>query len=380
MQYSKRYLNLPSYLFAELERSAFAMRQKGIDLIDLGIGDPDLPPPDFFLNSIHRHLDDPDAHSYPTSQGDPEVRRTIAHWFLGRFGVSLDPDAEVCAVIGVKEGLANFTRAAVDPGDRVAVPDPGYPVYAQAGAILNDAIAKPLRLDPEAGFIPDLKEAEGCRLLFLNYPNNPTGAAAPDGFFENGAEFADSHEDTIIVHDAAYSEVTFGDYQTSSLLQYTRNAIEFHSMSKLFNASGFRIGFAVGKAELIGALVSLKSQLDSGAPVFIQRAMADGLAQYQGSTPPPVVRDNLAEYGRRRVLAEEALEKLGWEVHKSQATFYVWARVGEDELEVVEGALRKGIILTPGRGFGLEGKGCIRLALCQSYDRIEEAMDRLKMI
>ncbi len=378
MNLSHRLRSLPPYLFADLEKRAAQLKAEGVDLIDLGIGDPDLPSPDFFTSSLTAHLKDPDAHLYPTSQGDPEVRRSIARWFLSRFGVELDPDEEICVLIGAKEGLANFSRVVVDPGDRVGVPDPGYPVYGQAGALLNDAVPEYVPLQPENGFTPDLTRFAGCKLAFLNYPNNPTGAVVPDGFFAEVADFAETHPETVIVHDAAYSEMTFGDYRAPSILQYTRKAVEFHSMSKLFNATGFRIGFAAGNAVLIKALAALKAQLDSGAPVFIQRAMADGLSRYEKDKPPAEVRDNLAEYERRRRLVESALEAKGWGVLKSRATFYVWARVGDDELNVVDKALAKGVVITPGRGFGRGGAGYIRIAVCQPYQRLVEAMERLR--
>ena len=380
MKLSNRYRALPPYLFADLERKTSQLKAKGVDLIDLGIGDPDLPPPEFFTESIRTHLNDPDAHLYPTSAGDPRVRRTIARWFQGRFGVELDPAEEICVLIGAKEGLANFSRTVANPGDRVAVPDPGYPVYAQGCALLNDAVPVALPLHPGRGFVPGLSEAEGYRLLYLNYPNNPTGATAPEGFFQQVADFAASQPDTAVAHDAAYSEMTFGGYRSPSLLQYTKLAVEFHSMSKLFNATGFRIGFAAGNADLIKALVALKTQLDSGAPVFIQRAMSDGLDKYDGPNPPAEVQRNLAEYQRRRHLVERGLEDIGWEVLKSQATFYVWAKVGEDEMGIIERALEKGIILTPGRGFGSTGKGYVRVAITQVYERLEEAMERLRQL
>lgn len=380
MKFSRRYLALPTYLFADLEKKATAMKAKGIDLIDLGIGDPDLPPPEFFVESLHTHLDDSDAHLYPTSQGDLKVREAIARWFLGRFNVKLDPEAEICVLIGAKEGLANFSRLIVNPEDKVAVPDPGYPVYGQAGAILNDADAVKLPLNPQKGFTPDLKKAEGCQLLFLNYPNNPTGAVAPQGFFEKVADFAETHQEMMVVHDAAYSEMTFGGYRSPSLLQFTRKTVEFHSLSKLFNATGFRIGFAAGDARIIKPFAALKAQIDSGAPLFIQRAMADGLNMYSGPNPPEEIKHNLLEYERRRGLVEQKLEELGWQVLKSKATFYVWAKVGGGEMDTVQKALNLGVILTPGSGFGNSGKGYVRLALCRSYSRIEEAMARLKQL
>jgi LL-diaminopimelate aminotransferase len=378
MEFSHRFQSLPPYLFASLEKRAAQLKAEGVDLIDLGIGDPDLQPPDFFINSVTAHLRDPDAHFYPTSKGDPEVREAIARWFKGRFRVDLDPREEICVVIGAKEGLANFSRILVNPGERVGVPNPGYPVYGQAGALLNDAEPKYVPLYAERNFTPDLSHFEDCKLAFLNYPNNPTGAIAPEGFFSEVADFAESHPGTVIVHDAAYSQMTFGGYRSPSILQFTRKAVEFHSLSKLFNATGFRIGFAVGDPVLIGALAALKAQLDSGAPVFIQRAMAEGLSRYDGNTPPLEVRKNLSEYERRRRLVENALEAKGWRVLKSQATFYVWARVGDDELEIVSEALAKGVIITPGRGFGKGGEGYVRIAVCQPYERLEEAMERLR--
>ncbi|MCX6641405.1 MAG: aminotransferase class I/II-fold pyridoxal phosphate-dependent enzyme [bacterium] len=380
MNFANRYLALPPYLFAGLERKAAALRARGVDLIDLGIGDPDLPPPDFFMNALHEHLQDEDAHFYPSSQGDADVRKKVARWFRGRFGVELDPDDEICILIGAKEGLANFSRVLVNPGDRVGVPDPGYPVYSQAAALLNDAIPIALPLQPGKDFIPDLTKAIGCRILFLNYPNNPTGATAPSEFFISVADFCEAHPETVVIHDAAYSEMTFGGYRAPSLLQFTRNTIEFFSMSKLFNATGFRIGFAVGKPELIKALASLKAQLDSGAPLFIQRAMAEGLSRYNGADPPPEVRSNLDEYARRRKLVEDKLMGFGWVVVKSQATFYVWAKVGDEEFKVIDAAMEKGVILTPGRGFGKNGIGYVRLALSQPYHRLEEAMNRLSTL
>ena len=380
MKLSDRYLRLPPYLFADLEQKTTEMKAAGVDLIDLGIGDPDLPPPAFFVDSMHKHLNDEDTHLYPTSMGDPGVRGNIAEWFNRRFGVSLDPLSEICVLIGAKEGLANFSRVIANPGDKVAVPDPAYPVYAQAGAMLNDARPVYLPLDPKQGFLPNLSSAEGCRILYLNYPNNPTGAIAPEEFFKEVANFADTHPETAVVHDAAYSEMTFGGYRSPSLLQFTRNAIEFHSMSKLFNATGFRIGFAAGNPELIGALAALKTQLDSGAPLFIQKAMADGLSIYDGANPPAEITRNLSEYEKRRLLVEEALGEIGWDVLKSKATFYVWARVGDDELGIVSAAIEKGIVITPGRGFGKSGKGYVRLALCQPFANIREAMARLRTL
>lgn len=381
MAYSNRMQNLPPYLFADLEKKASELKAKGVDLIDLGIADPDLLPPTFLKEALIKHLDDPDAHKYPSSQGDPKVRETVARWFEGRFGVSLDPANEICIVIGAKEGLSNLSRAFVNPGDEVGAPDPGYPVYGGSASVLNDAIPRYLPLEPERGFLPDLEQAVGTRMLFLNYPNNPTGTVPPESFYHDVAEFAQDHPETLVVWDAAYSELAFDGYKPPSILNYTRNAVEVHSLSKMMNVTGYRIGFAVGDAIAIKGLVSVKSQLDSGAPVFIQRAMADALERYSGKVPPSECAASHSEYGKRKAAMEEGLRDVPGihDVYPSRATFFIWARV-DDDISFVEKAMEKGVILTPGRGFGASGKGFIRAAVTSPMDRIHEAIERLKTI
>jgi LL-diaminopimelate aminotransferase len=214
-------------------------------------------------------------------------------------------------------------------------------------------------------------------MLFVNYPNNPTGAVATDHFWQQLADFADTHPETIVVHDHAYSEMTFGDYTAPSALEYSRNILEMHSLSKVFNATGFRIGFAVGRADIISGLVKAKAQIDSGAPLMIQRAMADGLKGWRGAEPPPEVHEIRRIYGERRAYTEQALAPLVDKVTNSPATFYVWARVGDDEMPFVDRCLSRDVVVTPGSGFGMEGKGYIRLALTQPLDRIKEAMNRI---
>ena len=381
MKFAGRLTRIPPYLFAGLEEKAEQMRRRGVDLIDLGIADPDLKPPQFLKDALIRHLDDPDAHQYPTSRGDLGVREEIAHWFKGRFDVDIDPASEIGLVIGGKEGLSNLSRAFAEPGSVVAAPDPGYPVYANAAAILNDAESRPLPLLPERGFLPDLSGAEGARLLFLNYPNNPTGAVAPESFYREAAAFADSHPETLVVWDAAYCELAFGGERPPSLLQFTRNAVEVHSLSKMMNVTGYRIGFAVGHADAISALVKVKSQLDSGAPVFIQRAMGEALAKYDGPNPPEESRRSHEEYGRRKKIIEEGMKQVPGvlEVYPSNATFFTWVRVADD-VKFVEKAMEAGVILTPGRGFGANGEGFVRAAVTSPSDRIEEAVERLKKL
>jgi LL-diaminopimelate aminotransferase len=377
MPYANRLNALPAYLFADLERQIAEKEAAGRDVINLGIGDPDLMPPDQFTRALQYHAADVDAHFYPTSRGDAAVRKTIAAYFKGRFGVEVDPETQICVVLGGKEGLSSLGRAYVNPGDTVAFPSPAYPVYAQGVTTLCDAKSRVLPLKAENGFLPEVHHAEGCRMLFVNYPNNPTGAIAPDSFWKKLADFADSHPETIVCHDHAYSEMTFGDYIAPSFLQYTQNAVEMHSISKVFNATGFRIGFAIGRADIISGLVKTKTQIDSGAPLMIQRAMADGLARYQAKVAPPEVQEIRKVYGERRAYTEQALSALGLEVTHSPATFYVWARVGDNELPFVERALDHDVVFTPGRGFGPEGIGYIRLALTQPLHRIQEALARL---
>jgi len=378
MQTANRLHRLPSYLFAELEAKAAELRKRGIDLINLGIADPDLPPPGFLKEAIKNHLDDPDAHRYPSSRGDVEVRKAVARWFLKRFEVELDPEREVVITLGSKGGLADLSRALVNPRDSVAVPDPGYPVYHGAGAILNDANPLNLALTPQTSFLPDLKEAEGASILFLNYPNNPTGAIALESFYRQAADFSESHPETLVVWDAAYCEMTFDNYCTPSLISYTRKAVELHSLSKMMNCTGYRVGFAVGEAEALEAMVRIKTQVDSGTQVFIQRAMADALEHYQGSFPPEEIMNSHKLYGKRKKFVEEAFRSIDGiqQVYPSPATFFIWAKVNDD-LEFVEKALEKGVILTPGRGFGERGRGYIRTAVTAPDDRIEEALERL---
>ncbi len=378
MKYADRLDLLPPYLFAELENKAMELRNNGVDLIDLGIADPDLKPPKFLFDSIINHLDDPDAHQYPTSRGDTGVRQTIAKWFKNRFNVELDPEREIVVTIGSKEGLVNLSRAVVNPGDKILVPEPGYPVYMGAGASLNDAEYSPLILDHNNGFLPDLTNAGGNRLLFLNYPNNPTGAIAPESFYQETADFCESNPDTLVAWDAAYCELTFDNHYSPSLLQYTRKAVELHSLSKMMNCTGFRVGFAVGDPDALDSLVRIKTQVDSGVPVFIQRAMANALDRYNGMEPPAEAKESHSEYGLRKNLLEEGLENISGikKVYKSKATFFVWAKV-EDDMEFVDKALEKGVILTPGSGFGKTGKGFIRASVTTSREKIQEALDRL---
>jgi LL-diaminopimelate aminotransferase len=378
--YAHRIERLPLYLFAELEKKIEERRRQGIDIISLGIGDPDLPPPKFIVDAVRTYITDPSCHGYPTSRGERRIREAIATWMDGRFGVDIDAETQVCVTVGSKEGLSNLSRAYVNPGDKVAATNPGYPVYRQSASLLNDAGNVMLPLRRANGFLPDLLKVEGCKMFFFGYPNNPTGAVAPGTFWQDVGAFADQHPETVVVSDHAYCEMTYDGYQSPSLLQYTRNAVEFHSMSKVFNMTGYRVGFAVGRADIIAGLVKVKSNLDSGTPMWIQEAMREGLQAYKGKKPPKEVGENLAVYKRRRDLVVDGLKKLGLKVERPKGTFYLWVEVGGDEGRFCEKALDAGVVLTPGRGFGQYGNRFVRLALTQPEEKLKQCLERLQKV
>lgn len=375
--YAHRIERLPLYLFAEMERKIDAKKRAGVDVISLGIGDPDLPPPALIVDALKAHVSDPACHGYPTSRGERRIREAVARWMKGRFGVEVDPESEVCVTVGSKEGLSNLSRAYVNPGDKVAATNPGYPVYRQSASLLNDAENVMLPLTKSGMFLPELNQVKGCRMFFFGYPNNPTGAIAPEMFWKSVGRFADAHLETVVVSDHAYCEMTYDGYQSPSLLQYTRNGVEFHSMSKVFNMTGYRVGFAVGRKDIIAGLEKVKSNLDSGTPMWIQEAMKAGLEAYNGATPPKEVTENLAIYKRRRDLMVAGLHKMGLEVDPPKGTFYLWVDVGGDEAPFCEKALDAGVVVTPGRGFGEHGKGFVRIALTQPEAKLKVCLERL---
>ena len=369
-------LDLPGYPFAELERKASEIRAAGKPLYDLSIGDPDLPPPKYITDAVKNALNSSDAHRYPSSRGALEIRESVAHWYQGRFGVSVDPATQICLLIGAKEGLGQLARAIVNPGDVVAVPNPAYPVYGRAGCKLVAGVQRTLMLNVENGFMPSISELQGSKLVFLNYPNNPTGAETNDDFLRKIANIADNNPAMTIAFDMAYSEVYF-DEPPPSLLQYTSNAIELHSLSKMANATGFRIGFAVGEPERISALRRMKEENDSGAPLPFQFALKEMLDRYNGIQPPDEVIESNSVVKRRRRIISDALTSAGYEVFKSEATFYIWFKVGGDETEFIDRAIDHGILLTPGSGFGSGGQGWVRASVTAPDEDIEKAAERL---
>lgn len=380
--FSERVKRLPPYLFKQLEDTVAALKSRGVDLISFGVGDPDLPPPEAYLENLKREAADPSNHNYSFSKGESEFRRSVAEWYKKRFGVDLNPDTEVTALIGSKEGLANITRAFINDGDKVLVPDPAYPVYRNGATILSDGIPVALPLLEENAFKPRLEEIskEEAKLVYLNYPNNPTAAVVDEMFLRSLVEVA-FEKGLIICYDNAYSEISFEGYKAPSILQVKdakEVAVEFHSCSKTFNVTGDRIGFAVGNEKLISGLVEVKSQIDSGPPPFTQKAAAIALRDYWTREYQEPLKRNLKIYAERRDILVEGLNQLGLPCVKPKATFYVWAKCPGRSIDFAAKLLDAGVVVTPGAGFGEYGEGYIRLALTIDKERIQEALKRIE--
>jgi LL-diaminopimelate aminotransferase len=376
---------LPPYLFAKIDALKGEALKSGIDIIDLGIGDPDQPTPRHIREKMKEALEDRANHRYPSYQGLRTFREAVARWYKTRFGVDLDPETEVLSLIGSKEGIGHIPLAFLNPGDICLAPDPGYPVY-QAGTTLAGGIVYPLPLLPENQFLPDLSKIldpqvlQKAKLLFINYPNNPTAATADLDFFRKVIDFSRRHN-IMVCHDNAYSEIAYDGYQAPSFLQ-ARGAkevgIEFHSLSKTYNMTGWRIGFAVGNPEIIAALGKVKTNIDSGIFQAVQVAAVEAMSTDQGC-----VQEMCRLYQERRDVLCQGLESIGLTVSKPKATFYLWIRVPKgDTSESFSMRLLKeaGIICTPGTGFGCYGEGFIRLALTIPKERMAEAVDRIKKV
>jgi LL-diaminopimelate aminotransferase len=375
---------LPPYLFAELDRLKREVQQRGVDVISLGIGDPDLPTPAHIVEALERAAELPENHRYPDYQGLDRFREAAAGWYQRRFGVGLDPAREVCALIGSKEGIANFPVAVVDPGDIVLMPDPGYPVY-YSGCVFNGGEPYFMPLRKENAFIPDLdaipaEVARRAKLMWLNYPNNPTGATAEPEFLRHAVKFCRDNS-IILAHDIAYSEIAFDGYRAPSVLEIEdacECAVEFHSLSKTYSMTGWRVGFAVGNADLVGALGIVKTNLDSGVFQAVQEA---AIAALTGGDDK--LHEYCAIYKERRDLMVEALRALGLECDVPRATFYLWARVpkGYTSASFTERVLKEtGVVITPGSGFGKSGEGYVRFSLTVASERLREAVARIKAL
>lgn len=372
---------LPPYLFAEVDRKKRELIAKGKDVIDLGVGDPDLPTPSFIIDALSEAARDPKNHRYALDAGMPAFRETISKWFQGRFGVTLDPAKEILPLIGSKEGIAHFPLAVINPGDVSLIPDPGYPPY-RSGTLFAGGVPYLMPLVESNDFLPDLNAIpqdvlKKAKLLYLNYPNNPTSAIATKEFFKQAVDFAYRH-DLLIVQDAAYCEVGFDGYEAPSILEVEGAkdiSIEFHSLSKTFNMTGWRVGFAAGSADAVALLAKVKSNCDSGIFQAIQlagkKALDEGAAAH---------KELLKIYQKRRDLLVAGFAKIGWPIKAPKATFYTWIPVppGSTSAELALKFLEElNIIVTPGNGFGPNGEGYFRISLTVPDARIEEAIQRI---
>ncbi|MEW6162715.1 MAG: LL-diaminopimelate aminotransferase [Nitrospirota bacterium] len=383
VELSTRIRYLPPYLFASIDEMKQKAIVRGADLIDLSIGDPDIPTPPHIVNAMKVAVEKPANHRYPSYEGMPSYREAVARWYRKRFGVKLDPQTEVLSLIGSKEGIGHIPLAFVDPGDIVLVPSPGYPVYS-AGVLFAGGGNHVMPLNEKNDFLPDLdaipkKVLRKAKLIFLNYPNNPTSAIAPVKFYEEVVRIALKYN-IVVCHDASYSEIYY-DKRPSSFMQISGAkdvGIEFHSLSKTYNMTGWRIGFAVGNREVLAGLGKIKTNLDSGVFQAIQEAAIVAL-----DTGDEILSTIRKTYQERRDVLYSGLKKLGMHLMKPRATFYIWARVPckFDSLDFVTYLLdRAGVLATPGNGFGEAGEGFVRFALTASVERIKEAVERIGKI
>jgi len=381
MELAKRLNRLPPYLFVEINQRIAELKARGEDIISFAIGDPDLPTPSHIIEHMCQAAHDPTNHRYPETAGLPELRQAIAEWYRRRFGINLNPDKEVLPLIGSKEGIGHIALCFVEPGGLALVPDPSYPPFFM-GTILAGGEPYFMPLKEENDFLPDFKAipaevADKAKLMWLNYPNNPTGATAGLDFFEKAVHFAQQHN-LAICHDAPYTEVAFDGYKPPSFMQVPgakKIGVEFHSLSKTYHMTGWRIGMVVGNADMVDALFRVKSNLDSGIPQAIQYAAVEAL---RGS------QEHIAEHNailqRRRDKLLKVLNEIGLKARIPKATFYIWAKIPQryTSMDFTKKLLDEaGIAVTPGTGYGKEGEGYIRLSLTISDDRLEQGMSRL---
>lgn len=382
MQKAECLNHLAPYLFAQIDAKRDALVAQGVDVISLGIGDPDMPTPSHIVDALIKAAQNPANHQYPDYAGSLAYRKACADWMRDRFGVTLDPKTEVLALIGSKEGIAHLHTAFVNPGDYVLAPSIGYPVYS-GGATLQSANTYFMPMTAENGFLADFEQVpedilKRAKIMFLGYPNNPTGAIATEEYFDKAIDFCIRH-DLLLAHDNAYCEIGFDGYRAPSILERPRAmecCIEFFSLSKAYNMTGWRIGFAAGNPYAIEALGTVKNNLDSGQFGAIQDAAIVALRSSQDC-----IDEMNAIYMRRRDAIVEALQAIGLECNTPQATIYVWAKVpnGYTSAEFAEKLLEQAhVIVTPGSGYGPDGEGYIRISLTTPDDRLLEAVDRIK--
>ncbi len=384
MRAAKRIEKLPPYLFAEIDRKVAEARARGADIISFGVGDPDLPSPPHVVEALADAAADPATHRYPSYTGMLAFRDSIASWYERRFGVGLDPSEEIQPLVGSKEGIFHLPVAFVDPGDVALIPDPGYPVY-ETGTILSHGEPVLLPLTPENGFVPDLdaiprETLERARVLWLNYPSNPTAACVDVDFFQRAVDFCRAH-DLLLAHDAAYTEITFDEYVAPSALQAEgamECVVEFHSLSKTYNMTGWRIGWVAGAPVAVEALKRLKTNIDSGIFDAVQRA---GIAAIEG--PQDHLRSSIETYRRRRDLLCDGLKSMGVVVEPPRGSIYVWVPVpdGHTSESFTELLLNEAaIVVAPGNGYGPSGQGFVRFSLTLADDRLEEGVERLRKV
>ncbi len=382
IMYASRINSLPPYLFATIDKAKQEVIKKGADVINLSIGDPDLPTPPHIVEAMKKSVCNPERHRYPSYEGMLAFRIAAASWIKKTMKVDLNPEDEVLTLIGSKEGIAHIPLAFLNPGEVSLVPDPAYPVY-NIGTILADGKPHKMPLLAENDFLPDLDAipasvAKKTKIMFINYPNNPTSAIASIKFFEEVVDFANEN-DILVIHDNAYSEMTYDGYKAPSFLSVNgakEIGIEMHSLSKTYNMTGWRIGYAIGNRDILSGLGKVKTNVDSGAFEVVQEA---GIAALNG--PQDCIREMNGVYKERRDALLAGLKGLGLEVKTPKATFYVWTRVKGSSLDFSRMLLEKaGIVATPGVGFGEYGEGYIRFALTQSVDRINEAVERMRKL
>ncbi|WP_035269333.1 LL-diaminopimelate aminotransferase [Desulfitibacter alkalitolerans] len=381
---AERISKLPPYLFARIEQKIAEAREKGVDIISLGIGDPDQPTPSYIVEELNTASRETANHQYPSSVGMLEYRKAVCQWYERQHGVTLDPKKEVVSLIGSKEGIGHISFCYVNPGDINLVPDPGYPVYG-IGTILAGGTPYVMPLKEENGFLVDLDiipedVAQRAKLMFINYPNNPTGAVANREFFEKVVAFAKKY-DIVVCHDAAYSEVFFDGQRPLSFMEIPGAkdvGIEFNSLSKPFNMTGWRIGWAVGRQEVIEALGRIKSNLDSGVFQAVQVAAIKAL-----TGPLDCLEDMRKLYEHRRDMVIDKLNSMGWQLEKTIGSFYIWVPVpkGYSSAQFCELIFEKAnVIITPGNGYGEYGEGYFRISLTVAENRLKEALERMKKV
>ena len=379
--YASRMSNLPPYLFARIDEMKAEQQKKGVDIIDLGVGDPDLATPPHIVTSLCEAAKNPENHHYPSYVGMPAYRSAVADWYKQRFGVTLDAGKEVVALMGSKDGIAHIAEAFVNPGDYVLAPSPGYPVY-RTGTLFAEGRVHEMPLTRKNNFVPVLTDipkdvARKAKIIYINYPNNPTAAIAPDGSYREVVDFA-SDNNIVVVSDNAYSEIAFDGYRAPSFLE-TKGAmdvgIEMHSLSKTYNMTGWRIGMAVGNTEILAGLGRVKTNVDSGVFNAVQHAAITALRGSQDC-----VKEACAIYQERRDVLITGMRSLGFDVPTPKATFYVWVTVNDCMSFSAKLLNEAGIVVTPGVGFGASGEGYVRFAITRPVARINEAIERMRRL